>query len=115
MDLKLPKFDRMLFQIDTFVTPCMVYNDNENSRKELQKVLNVMHKNDILITALNAKTVIGLYHLLLHYEEKEALMLLWILDMKLLRFYDKLTSILVQSFNLGYETRRRVLDIISRK
>ena len=93
----------------------MVCNDNENSRKELQKVLKVMHKNNILITTLKAKTDIGLYLLLLHYKEKEALMLLWIFDIKLLRLYDKLTSMLVQSFNLEYETRRRVLDIISRK
>jgi hypothetical protein len=95
-------------------------------------VLKVMHKNNILITTLKAKTDIGLYLLLLHYKEKEALMLLWIFDIKLLRLYDalmllwifdikllrlydKLTSMLVQSFNLEYETRRRVLDIISRK
>jgi hypothetical protein len=45
----------------------MVCNDNENSRKELQKVLKVMHKNNILITTLKAKTDIGLYLLLLHY------------------------------------------------
>jgi len=74
-----------------------------------------MHKNNILITNLNAKTVIGMYHLLLHYNEREALMLLWILDMKLLNIFGKLTHIIVHSFNLGQETRRRVLDIISRK
>ena len=112
MALSIPNFNTDYCQLDLIVTPCALCNVNRVKRRELEKVLTIFRRNNFKMH-LDARSILTEYHAILHSDEKHALMYLWYTDLKILKFFGRLTEIL-ENFNVGHETRR-VMEIQNRK